>query len=169
MKTMSAAKLKDKLSKKQVCLIDVRELWEYEMQNIEGAYHIPLKDLSIEKLPNRSMPIVIHCAAGIRSAKACEKLLHQDPTLDVFNLEGGIKAWCDAGYPVCTPKPKGISIDRQVHIIAGSLVLIGILLGAFVHGGFYVLSALIGLGLLFSGLSGWCGMAILLGKMPWNQ
>jgi len=169
MKTISSKELKEKLDKKQVCLIDVRELWEYKLKNIEEAHHIPLSELSIDKLPTRSLPIVIHCAAGVRSAKACEMLLSKDPSLDVYNLEGGIQSWADESYPLRSLKGSSLSIDRQVHIVAGSLILLGIILGAFFHPAFYWISAFVGAGLLFSGLSGWCGMAILLGKMPWNR
>ncbi len=100
MKIMKADELHEKLCKKSVTLIDVRELWEYNMLHIKEAHHIPLGEFSIKKLPQSSLPIVIHCAAGIRSAKACQMLLDVNESLEVYNLEGGIKDWYNKGYPV---------------------------------------------------------------------
>jgi rhodanese-related sulfurtransferase len=62
-----------------------------------------------------------------------------------------------------------ISLERQVRIAAGSLVLIGVLLAYFVHPGFIALSAFVGAGLVFAGVTDWCGMGLLLAKLPWNQ
>jgi len=94
MKTMTVKELKQKLINHEVCLIDVREQWEYNLQNIEGAHHIPLKEFSLKNIPSLSKPIVIYCAVGIRSAHACDHLLKENPSLEVYNLIGGIHAWC---------------------------------------------------------------------------
>lgn len=106
MKTITVQELNKKLKNQEVCLIDVREPWEYEMKNIEGAHHIPLNTLTIDKLPTRSKPIVIHCAAGIRSAKACDNLLKANSSLELYNLAGGINAWCEAGLPIRSSQKK---------------------------------------------------------------
>ena len=83
--------------------------------------------------------------------------------------EGGLDAWKKAGLPVSFDRSKPIDIMRQVQIAAGSLVLIGVMLGFLVNPGFYALSGFVGAGLLFAGVSGFCGMARLLGVMPWNR
>ena len=88
---------------------------------------------------------------------------------ETYILEGGIDAWKKAGLPVALDRSQPIDIMRQVQIVAGSLVLIGAVLGFFVAPGFYALSAFVGAGLLFAGISGFCGMAKLLGLMPWNR
>jgi len=75
MKTMIAKELYDKLEKDEVCLIDVREASEYSEAYIQKYHHIPLKELSLSKLPTQSKPIVFQCAAGVRSAKSCKLLL----------------------------------------------------------------------------------------------
>jgi rhodanese-related sulfurtransferase len=84
-------------------------------------------------------------------------------------LEGGLDAWKKAGLPVSLDRSKPIDVMRQVQIVAGSLVLAGVLLGVLIAPGFYALSGFVGAGLLFAGVSGFCGMARLLALMPWNR
>ena len=74
-----------------------------------------------------------------------------------------------AGLPLFVDKRAPIPIMRQVQITAGSLVLLGAILGTWVAPAFYGLSAFVGAGLMFAGISGWCGMAKLLAFMPWNR
>jgi hypothetical protein len=81
----------------------------------------------------------------------------------------GIDAWKRAGLPVKTDRSRPIEIQRQVQLAAGSLVLLGVLLGLFGHPAFYAVAGFVGTGLVFAGLTGWCGMAKLLGQMPWNR
>jgi rhodanese-related sulfurtransferase len=95
--------------------------------------------------------------------------LAQAADCEAYILDGGLEAWKRAGLPVTVDSTQPIDIIRQVQIAAGSLVLLGMLLGFLVSPQLYLLSAFIGAGLLFAGLSGWCGMAKLLGLMPWNQ
>jgi rhodanese-related sulfurtransferase len=80
-KTMSPLQVKTKLEQGEIFLIDVREPAEYRTECIESACLIPLQEISIEKIPSKSRPIVIHCHSGRRSALACEKLLAQDENL----------------------------------------------------------------------------------------
>jgi hypothetical protein len=84
------------------------------------------------------------------------------------SVEGGTKACEHTDLPLVRGK-KAISLERQVRIVAGSLVLIGVILGTWVHPYFYGLSGFVGAGLLFAGISDTCGMGMLLSKMPWNQ
>jgi len=100
MKIMDPSELKQRLTRNEVSLIDVREPAEYHQAYIEGAHLIPLGQISPERLPSRLGPIVIHCGAGGRSAKACQQLLAVEPHLDIYNLAGGILAWQAAGYDV---------------------------------------------------------------------
>src|SRR5579863_1996826 len=126
-KKMTAAELKEHLNKDDVCLIDVRELSENQAECIEKATLIPLAELSVEKLPTTVKPIVIHCRFGKRSQDACEKLLKENPNLDVCFLEGGLVAWKNAGGAI---KKGPISVERQVQISIGALIIVSILLGA---------------------------------------
>ena len=86
-----------------------------------------------------------------------------------YLLDGGMEAWKQAGLPVVRDHSQPLELQRQVHIAAGSLIILGALLGATVSPWFYGLCALVGAGLVFAGVSGFCGMAVLLAKMPWNQ
>ncbi|VXC83907.1 YgaP family membrane protein [Sphingomonas sp. 8AM] len=87
----------------------------------------------------------------------------------VHILKGGIDAWRQAGHPTIVDRSRPLEIMRQVQIIARALVLTGVLLSRFVAPGFLGYSAFIGAGLMFAGVTGWCGMANLLRFMPWNQ
>ena len=84
-------------------------------------------------------------------------------------VEGGTQAWVAAGLPVVKGKKNSISIERQVRIGAGSLVLIGVILGVFVNPVFLALPAFVGAGLIFAGITDWCGMGLLLARAPWNR
>jgi hypothetical protein len=86
---------------------------------------------------------------------------------DVVVLEGGITAWAGAGLPVVRGR-KTMSLERQVRIAAGALVFIGSVFGYFVNPAFIALSAFVGAGLVFAGITDTCGMAMMLAKMPWN-
>lgn len=168
-KTITVKELKTKLDRDEVVLIDVRELAEYKSEAIEGACLIPLGEISAEKIPSKARPIVIHCRSGKRSADACTKLLAQDPTLDLYSLEGGIVAWKEAGFNVKKVGGNFLPLDRQTQLAAGSVIFLGTILGTFVDSSFYILPGFAGLGLMFAGATGWCGMAKLLAKMPWNS
>jgi rhodanese-related sulfurtransferase len=169
MKTMCAAELKRRLDKNEVLLIDVREPAEHRSECIEGAYLMPLSELSFDKLPSTSRPIVMHCRSGKRSQEACQKLMQQNPQLEVYSLEGGLSAWQQAGFQVKRSGSPVLPLDRQTQCAAGFLAFAGVLLGVSVHPIFYAVSGFVGLGLMFAGITGWCGMAKLLAKMPWNR
>lgn len=83
-------------------IIDVRESAENQAESIEGTCLIPVDEISVAKLPVTKGMIVLHCKSGKRSALACEKLLAENPNLEVYSLQGGITAWRDAGYRTIT-------------------------------------------------------------------
>ena len=99
--------------------------------------------------------------------KVCQKL--EDAGFEkVTNVEGGTSAWQSAGLPVIEGKRR-MSLERQVRIAAGSLVVIGAAIGQFVHPAGFGLSAFIGAGLVFAGVTDTCGMGMMIAKMPWNR
>ncbi len=169
MKTITASELKKILDKGEVLLIDVREPAEHRSECIDGACLIPLGEISIERLPSTQRPIIIHCRSGKRSAEACAKILKADASLDVASLEGGIIAWSQAGFNVKKSGSTILPLDRQTQIAVGFIAFSGTILGTLINPTFYVLPGFIGAGLMFAGLTGWCGMAKLLAKMPWNR
>ncbi len=169
MKTINAADLKKRLEKNEILLIDVRTLSEHEQEFIEGSSLIPHNEIDVEDLPSLTKPIVLYCAIGKRSAYACAKLLEENPLLDVCSLEGGLNVWKDLGFPLKKVKTIILPLQQQVHIAVGFIAFLGTMLGAVINPIFYLLPGFMGLGLMFSGITGWCGMAKLLSKMPWNN
>ena len=171
--TLSAADFAQ-LSKQAAGLdvIDVRTPAEFREVHLEFAQNIPLHqlrpaDVVRSRAAGSDGPIYVVCQSGGRGRQACE-MFHAAGFTDVVNIEGGTKACIDAGLPVVRGQ-KTISIERQVRIAAGSLVLLGGLLAWFVHPGFLALSIFVGAGLVFAGITDTCGMGILLSFMPWNQ
>jgi hypothetical protein len=88
---------------------------------------------------------------------------------DALILDGGIEAWKKAGLPVAANAKAPLPMNRQVQITAGLIVLTGTLTGALLHPAGYAVAGFVGAGLIFAGLSGWCGMANVLALMPWNR
>jgi rhodanese-related sulfurtransferase len=150
-------------------LVDVREPFEHAAERIEHAVSIPLSTLDAESVDARfpGKRLVFHCAGGKRSAKACERYSERSGER-AYHLAGGIEAWKQAHRPTLKPAKAGLPIMRQVQMIAGLLVVLGVVLGLGVSERFLALSVFVGVGLMFAGATGWCGMAKLLSKMPWN-
>ena len=156
-------------------LIDVREPDEFKNEHIAYALSVPLSSLEhglkMLNIPS-SKTILFQCLKGSRGQGACERIQglgsHENK---VMNIEGGIEEWKAQNLPVIslsTTTPK-ISIMRQVQIIAGLLIALCVMLGFMGLNTGFVLAGVIGAALFFAGLSGWCGMALVLSKMPWNN
>lgn len=153
-------------------LIDVRTPVEFREVHVEFARNVPLDKLDPAILMqsrngSREEPLYLICRSGSRGRQACEKFLAAG-FANVVNVEGGTLACLEAGLPVIRGK-KAISLERQVRIAAGLPVLLGALLGWLVHPAFMGLSAFIGAGLVFAGVTDTCGMGMMLARMPWNQ
>jgi len=160
------------LDKGEAVLVDVREPGEYTAEHIACARNLPLSQVTWDAahLPeHKGKKLIVHCLSGKRAQMACEKLQTENSATDVWNLTGGIMGWKEAGLPVVKPSRFSLPINQQVQLVDGSLVLIGTLVGAFVHPLGLLLSGFVGCGLMFAGSTGWCGMALLLAKMPWNN
>lgn len=170
--TISAQQLHDIVqSGADVELIDVRTPFEFQEVHVSFARNVPLEQLgSAAPAAGRSSaaePLYVICQSGARGKQACEKLLAAGYA-NVVNVEGGTTAWVEAKLPVLRGQ-KAISLERQVRIAAGSIGLIGALLGYFAHPYWIALPALVGAGLIFAGITDACGMGMLLARMPWNQ
>lgn len=151
-------------------LIDVRTPAEFEEVHIEGSHLVPLDTIKPATLRDRfgeDETLYFVCGTGKRAATAIRKL-DQGGVCNVALVEGGITAWLEKDLPVKRGQ-KTISLERQVRIAAGLLVLLGVLLGVSVHSAFLILAAFVGAGLTFAGVTDTCGMAMLLAKMPWNR
>lgn len=172
METISVQQLSEKHRSGQIDLIDVRMPAEYREVHAEGAKNHPLdvldpKAIATARNGQSAEPLYVICKSGNRSTKAVQKFL--DAGIEnVVNVAGGTAAWDAAGLPVRRGQ-KAISLDRQVRIAAGSLVFAGAALGYFVHPYFIGLSAFVGAGLVFAGITDTCGMGMMIAKMPWNR
>ena len=148
-------------------LVDIREPAENARESIPGAMLAPLSKFNdVRFMPGDT--VIFHCQGGNRT-NANADVLAACGAGEVFVLKGGIAGWKAAGLPTSVDRTKPIEMQRQVQIAAGSLVLTGLVLAATVSPWFAALSAFVGAGLVFAGVSGWCGMAKLLAVMPWNR
>ena len=155
-----------------VGLIDVRTPVEYAEVHAEGATLVPLdaldpKAVMAERNGAADEPVYVLCQSGTRAAKAVKRFRAAGFD-NVFSVEGGTRAWERAGLPVVRGRTV-MSLERQVRVAAGSFVLLGVLLGWLVHPAFFGLSAFVGAGLVFAGVTDWCGMGLLIARMPWNR
>lgn len=148
-------------------LVDIRELDEHRRERVPGARHEALSRLAAIDAGG-AQAIIFHCRSGARTQANAQRLA-EAASCDAYILEGGIEAWRKAGLPVAADRSQPIEIMRQVQITAGSLVVLGAVLAVTVAPAFIALSAFVGAGLVFAGVSGWCGMAKLLAWMPWNR
>jgi len=150
-------------------LIDVRESDEYIKEHVPEAHLVPLSGFNPEDFPKEHDKIAIfHCMSGKRTEASASRILSTG-FREVYQLEGGLKAWREAGLAVNENKHAPISIMRQVQITAGSLVVLGIILAALVNPWFVLLSLFVGAGLTQAGITGNCTMATILARMPWNK
>lgn len=154
-----------------VVLLDVRTPSEFSAKRAVGARNVPLDTIPTTiaggNLPKEAT-ICILCEKGGRAAIAAEHLLKAGHR-DVHVVTGGTEAWAFEGLPIEGSGRNVISIERQVRIGAGALVLTGVILGFLLNPAFFALSGFIGAGLIFAGVTDWCGMGLLLAKAPWNR
>ena len=170
--TISPQQLAELCKTRRIDLLDVRTPVEYRELHVAAARNVPLDKLDPAAVmqarnDSKNEPLYLICRSGSRGRQACEKFLAAGFT-NVINVEGGTLAWAECGLPVVRGR-KAISLERQVRIAAGSLVLLGALLAWLVHPAFVGLAAFIGAGLVFAGITDTCGMGLLLARMPWNQ
>lgn len=149
-------------------MIDVRTPAEFRSVHATGALNHPMESFDCDQVDfPEDQEIHVICQAGGRSMKISEKL-EAGGFSNIVNIEGGTSAWQSSGLPVVVGR-KVMSLERQVRIAAGSLIVIGALIGQFVHPAGFGLSAFVGAGLVFAGVTDTCGMGMMIAKMPWNR
>ena len=150
-------------------LIDIREADEHAREKIPGARHLPLSKLDKAEIGlHPGKPVVFHCKSGARTQANAPRLAGKlGETGEAFIIQGGLDAWRKAGLPVVTDRRQPLELQRQVQIGAGSLV--GTMLGLFVSPWLFAVPAFVGTGLIMAGLTGFCGMARILMRAPWNR
>jgi rhodanese-related sulfurtransferase len=159
----------------KIDLIDVRTAAEYNSGHIPGAMLLSLDDINDHNLEHQlgapqkrgDLPVYITCQSGFRAQQAADQFLQHGYSQLVL-IEGGTEAWEKAGLPMkrCS---KVISLERQVQIAIGTLLLLKVFFGFTLHELFFLAGALIGAGLILAGVTRWCGLARLLAMMPWNR
>ena len=169
--TINVRRLAELDSQGNIELIDVRTPAEYREVHAAIAKNVPLESLdprAVMEARNGTAgePLYVICRSGNRSSQACGKFVDAGFE-NVVNVDGGTQAWDEAGLPVVRGK-KAISLERQVRIAAGFLVLLGAVLSLW-NIYFALLSGFVGAGLMFAGITDTCGMGMVLAKMPWNQ
>jgi rhodanese-related sulfurtransferase len=174
MKTITPRQLHDRLQQgEDLHLLDVRTPAEYAEVHVPGVHLAPLERFDATKLASvtgfaKDQALYILCQSGKRAKQTAEKL-EKCGYEQCHVVEGGMMAWKEAGLPVNRGTSKVIPLERQVRIAAGAIVLTGVLLAQFVDPAFIWLSGFVGAGLIFAGVTDWCGMGMLLARMPWNQ
>ena len=154
----------------KVLFVDIRSAAEYRREHIAEAVCIPAAELAVKPdAAAKADTLVFYCLSGMRTAQAAATLAAAANGRTAYILDGGLQAWKKAGLPTIADRSAPLDIMRQVQIGAGSLVLLGIIGGAFLSPALYWLSAFVGAGLLTAGMTGFCGMAKILARMPWNR
>lgn len=172
MNTILAEQLKSKVTKHEpIKILDVRTPVEYREFHLKNAINIQLDKLSEESLHAagfvKSELLYVVCKSGSRAKNATQQL--SSIGYQAVCVDGGTLACKDCGMDIECSGKKAISIERQVRIAAGSLVLFGVVLSLGISTSFLFIPMFVGVGLVFSGFADWCGMALLLAKMPWNK
>lgn len=161
--------LRQRLAAGNMLLIDIREPDEYAREHIRGARLMPLNAIDAADLTaEHGRAVCFTCRSGNRTAFNAARLLAKDFP-EAYALEGGLDGWKKAGLPVHFDPRVPLDLMRQVQIAAGSLALAGAVLAIAISPWFALLSGFVGAGLVFAGITGFCGMARLLKKMPWNR
>jgi len=171
--TVTVQELQRRISSAQsVFLLDVRSPVEYSAAHISGTKLIPLDELNPRSFEQErgadSTPVYVICQSGGRAKRAVE-MLQGEGVKECVLLEGGIQAWMDAGLPVVRGESRVLPLMRQVQIVVGLISASGALLALVVNPRFAIIPLLTGCGLLFAGITGFCGLAVLLARMPWNK
>jgi rhodanese-related sulfurtransferase len=156
-------------------ILDVRERDEFEAEHIEDSINAPLSHFAstapgiLNQLKERD--ILIMCRSGARSKLAAEQLkqLGYSDKISAQIFDGGILEWKRQGKPTLLRQANHLPILRQVQLTVGLLILTSVALGIYVSSWFLAATAFFGAGLTFAGATGFCGMAIVLSKMPWNR
>jgi len=160
-----------RLLERGAVLIDIREADEHAREKIPGARHLPLSRLdAADAVVPPGKPVIFHCKSGARTLANAPRLAAKlGEGCEALVVDGGLDAWRKAGLPVVSDRRQPLELQRQVQIGAGSLALVGTLLGLLVSPWFFAVPLFVGTGLIVAGVTGFCGMARILMRAPWNR
>ena len=171
LRSVSAQQLAVLAGSGKLHILDVRMPGEFASLRIAGSVNVPFERLDPPALLARfgaDTPLYCVCQTGTRSQLAADRLRAAGFT-NVVHVDGGTNAWTSAELPLLRGERSVISLERQVRIAAGLISVLGIIAGALIHPAGYVVSALVGAGLFYAGVSNTCGMSMVLARLPWNQ
>lgn len=173
MKHISAASFREILDAERgnpsVAFINVCSPDEYRSRHIDGVASLPLDQIEARRAElEGKRTIYVHCRSGNRSQRAIETLERLGLDAEFVNVDGGQMAWESQGFQTVSLS-RALPLTQQVFVAAGSLVLLGVGLVIWKGPAFLAIPLFVGAGLVFAGFTGWCGMGILLSKMPWNR
>ncbi len=161
--------LKEHGNDADILFLNVCTREEFATQHIAGVKNIPLDELSQHQEAFKDKKaLYIHCRSGKRSDAACVTLENLGFTGELFSLEGGLLAWTSAGLPIHRLN-NALPLRQQIFLCAGILILLGVFCTVFFGNIFLIIPCIVGIGMTISGTTGWCGMELLLKKMPWNR
>ena len=166
---LSPAEVSARITAGKALLVDIREADEVAREWIAGSVATPLSVFEAAHLDIRpGHDVVFMCRTGNRTGSNCIRLADRIAG-EAYVLDGGLEAWKADGLPTLTDTRAPLELMRQVQIAAGGMILVGAVLGTFVHSAFWGLSAFAGAGIFLAGATGFCGMARILAAMPWNR
>jgi rhodanese-related sulfurtransferase len=166
--TLSPQAAKALLDQGSALLVDIRPADEHAREHIAAARNIPMDQLPSAAAQLQGRPLIFHCRSGQRT-RLNAQALQACTRSETYVLEGGLDGWKQAGLPVLRDASRPLELQRQVQIAAGTMVAAGTALGTMVSPWFHLLPGFVGCGLVFAGVTGFCGLARLLMKMPWNR
>jgi len=166
-KNISVKEFLDLQKKEKVKLVDIRSPQEYSRESIGCAENISVDDIYDADIKSDEI-VVLHCQSGNRTNQAASKVAGLNAK-EVYLLDGGISAWKQHKQPTVKNLKEPLPLMRQVQIIVGFLVVLGVVLSFVVNPYFSLLSAFVGAGLLVAGLTGFCGLARILMILPYNK
>jgi len=165
----SVKELKSKIDNGGAQVLDVREYSEYQAERLGNSILVSISQF--DKFISRvdlKRDVFVLCDTGSRAKKAFSRLIDLGCEKAIM-VDGGLKAWKKAGYSTERFDTKVWSMERQVRCTAGGMILLGILLAVTAHPFFLGIAVFVGAGLIFSAVTDTCGMAMILGRMPWNK
>ncbi len=166
---ITAKELQDLYQNPNLVIYDIREADEFAREHIVGAQNTPISKFDVNTFNNLDKKIVVfHCQSGNRT-RMNESKLKELKYEKIFVLKNGLAEWKSLGCAVAINNKAPLPIMRQVQIVAGLLILIGVIAGFVISPAFFLLSGFVGAALIFAGVSGFCGMANLLMLLPYNK
>jgi rhodanese-related sulfurtransferase len=166
--TTIPAKDATKLISQGALLIDIRSPDEYARERIPNARLHPLSQITANSIGDGAPAVIFHCRSGFRTTANAATLVAA-AKCNAYVLEGGLEAWRDTGFPTIKEPKRPIEIMRQVQILIGGMVLVGVLLGMLAAPAFFIIPLFMGGGLIFAGVTGSCAMAKALTFLPMNR